>query len=93
MTATHETAVCPRDGAQLVHVERGGVTIDACPTCRGIWLDRGELETLIAQEKDGGDDFLAEVSGRGRAAEGSHRRGSQRRRGSFLENFLDFGGD
>ena len=35
---------CPRDGSELVEVERSGVTIDACPTCRGVWLDRGELE-------------------------------------------------
>jgi Zn-finger nucleic acid-binding protein len=27
--------------------DRNGVTIDACPTCRGIWLDRGELEKML----------------------------------------------
>ena len=29
-------------------VERAGVQFDMCPTCRGVWLDRGELENLMA---------------------------------------------
>jgi Zn-finger nucleic acid-binding protein len=41
---------CPRcETAMLDEREREGVTIDACPQCRGIWLDRGELERLIAR--------------------------------------------
>lgn len=38
---------CPVDQAQLVMTERQGVEIDYCPTCRGIWLDRGELDKII----------------------------------------------
>lgn len=41
---------CPRcDHEQLEERVRDGVTIDACGACRGIWLDRGELEKLIAR--------------------------------------------
>ena len=99
--AAPSVVVCPRDGSELVEVERDGVMIDACPTCRGIWLDRGELEKLIAREDAGAvdDDFLEEVTGRqtsderededDRAKPGARKR----RRGSFLENFLDSGGD
>lgn len=29
--------------------ERNGVEIDFCPTCRGVWLDRGELDKIIAK--------------------------------------------
>lgn len=29
-------------------MERQGIEIDYCPTCRGVWLDRGELDKLIA---------------------------------------------
>ncbi len=36
---------CP--DATLVMTERQGVEIDYCPTCRGIWLDRGELDKLL----------------------------------------------
>ncbi|MES2988151.1 MAG: zf-TFIIB domain-containing protein [Pseudomonadota bacterium] len=39
--------VCPVDGATLVPVERSGIEIDHCPTCRGVWLDRGELDKII----------------------------------------------
>jgi Zn-finger nucleic acid-binding protein len=33
----------------MQEVQRNGVTIDICPTCRGVWLDRGELEKLLGQ--------------------------------------------
>ncbi len=38
---------CPVDGETLVIAERGGVEIDYCPKCRGVWLDRGELDKII----------------------------------------------
>ena len=38
---------CPIDGSELVMTERGGVEIDYCPKCRGVWLDRGELDKII----------------------------------------------
>ena len=38
---------CPLDQTELLISERQGVEIDYCPTCRGVWLDRGELDKLI----------------------------------------------
>lgn len=38
---------CPVDNETLVMADRGGVEIDYCPKCRGVWLDRGELDKLI----------------------------------------------
>jgi uncharacterized protein len=38
---------CPVDNETLVMTERNGVEIDYCPTCRGVWLDRGELDKII----------------------------------------------
>jgi Zn-finger nucleic acid-binding protein len=38
---------CPIDGTQLVMTDRSGVEIDYCPKCRGVWLDRGELDKII----------------------------------------------
>ncbi|MGO4432723.1 zf-TFIIB domain-containing protein [Paenarthrobacter sp. RAF9] len=35
------------DSIDLVMSERGGVEIDYCPQCRGVWLDRGELDKII----------------------------------------------
>ena len=41
---------CPRcQTAVLAERDRDGITVDACATCRGLWLDRGELEKLIAR--------------------------------------------
>ncbi|MGI8645046.1 MAG: zf-TFIIB domain-containing protein [Nocardioides sp.] len=38
---------CPTDATVLVMSERSGIEIDYCPTCRGVWLDRGELDKII----------------------------------------------
>lgn len=38
---------CPIDNSDLLMTERQGIEIDYCPTCRGVWLDRGELDKLI----------------------------------------------
>ena len=39
--------MCPRCNIVLVMSEKQGVEIDYCPQCRGIWLDRGELEKIL----------------------------------------------
>ena len=38
---------CPVDNELLVMADRSGVEIDYCPKCRGVWLDRGELDKII----------------------------------------------
>ena len=38
---------CPNDGQTLVMATREGIEIDYCPSCRGVWLDRGELDKII----------------------------------------------
>lgn len=56
---------CPIDGETLVMADRNGVEIDYCPKCRGVWLDRGELDKIVeraagsppdARREDRGDD-------------------------------------
>jgi Zn-finger nucleic acid-binding protein len=39
--------ICPFDATQLQVVNRSGVDIDWCPSCKGVWLERGELDKLI----------------------------------------------
>ena len=51
---------CPVDSIDLIMSERSGVEIDYCPQCRGVWLDRGELDKII--------DRAAEVLGPAAAA-------------------------
>jgi Zn-finger nucleic acid-binding protein len=44
---------CPVDNEVLVMADRGGVEIDYCPKCRGVWLDRGELDKIIERSLGG----------------------------------------
>jgi Zn-finger nucleic acid-binding protein len=43
----NEPMLCPLDRTPLTMSERQGIEIDYCPTCRGVWLDRGELDKII----------------------------------------------
>lgn len=73
---------CPNCGGEFAELERAGVRIDACRSCRGVWLDRGELEQLVERESQvvaGADhdeeDFVREITGRGsRDRDREHRR-------------------
>ena len=48
LMANHPAGMaCPIDQTPLVMSERQGIEIDYCPTCRGVWLDRGELDKII----------------------------------------------
>ena len=50
------TLVCPQCRGAMRSYERNGITIEQCQDCRGVFLDRGELERLIDAE---GQDYLA----------------------------------
>ena len=61
---------CPSCGGELVELERSGVRVDACRQCRGVWLDRGELDRVVERERqvidamDSDDeDFMREMTG------------------------------
>ena len=43
---------CPVDDTVLAISDRSGIEIDYCPTCRGVWLDRGELDKIIERSDD-----------------------------------------
>jgi Zn-finger nucleic acid-binding protein len=45
----------------LLMTERQNIEIDYCPTCRGVWLDRGELDKLIGQMQDAPDSQRADA--------------------------------
>jgi Zn-finger nucleic acid-binding protein len=66
----------------MVGLERSGVHIDACRECRGVWLDRGELERILERERrvvagahEDDQEFFREMTGQGR--HGSHGRHEQ----------------
>jgi uncharacterized protein len=39
--------ICPVCGEKMKEIEKSGVNLDICPGCKGVWLDRGELERLM----------------------------------------------
>ena len=45
---------CPVDNETLVMSDRSGIEIDYCPKCRGVWLDRGELDKIIDRSQSEG---------------------------------------
>ena len=45
---------CPIDDSVLQMTDRQGIEIDYCPQCRGVWLDRGELDKLVERSVGAG---------------------------------------
>ncbi|WP_127556911.1 zf-TFIIB domain-containing protein [Nioella ostreopsis] len=85
---------CPIDGTALVITERSGVEIDYCPTCRGVWLDRGELDKIIERSSlvDNREGNWREAPARGSRSDhdGGDRRKKKDGIGSFLGDIFDF---
>jgi len=70
---------CPRCGGEVLEERvRDGVAIDACLACRGTWLDRGELERLIARAGGVDEERGSERHGGGLRASDEDRRGRRR---------------
>ena len=90
---------CPTDGTELAMSERSGVEIDYCPTCRGVWLDRGELDRIIERvEGPPGRSYDRTDADRREGGEREHRfvehRYGDRRRTKkkgMLSELFDFG--
>lgn len=87
---------CPHCAVELRITNRQGVEIDLCPKCRGVWLDRGELDKILERANathyyiDEDDDDLAE--GRRNATGGRSRlpRTAGTRPESLWSNLFDF---
>jgi len=93
---------CPACQTELKMAERQGVEIDYCPRCRGVWLDRGELDKIIERVAADRSSFTAFESRR-KAYERDDMRDrrwdddddehdlyKRRRRKSFLGELFDF---
>ena len=81
--------LCPTCKIELKMADRTGVEIDYCPQCRGVWLDRGELDKIVERSvaAPGLEYEEAPVSG------GDPRRGyapHRHRKKSFLGDMFDF---
>ena len=91
---------CPVDGATLEMSERQGVEIDYCPTCRGVWLDRGELDKILERSEtwtpppSRGDDRYDRDDDRQERRDDDRSRGDDRsyqkkKRRSFLSELFE----
>jgi uncharacterized protein len=89
--------VCPKCESPMRSYERNGVTIDQCTGCRGVFLDRGELERLVDAE---GSFYEERGSSREEPVRherdfrhehgGQRKPNKKRRKESFLSDFLEF---
>ena len=52
-TQQHALMHCPKCGTKLTTVNHHDVSVEECPSCLGMWLDRGELEILAQREHEG----------------------------------------
>lgn len=77
---------CPVDGTTLLVTGRSGVEIDYCPQCRGVWLDRGELDKII----DRSSGYRAPDYPEDAHRRSLHDRVGKRRREGFLGDLFDF---
>ena len=78
---------CPVDGTQLLMSERQGIEIDYCPKCRGVWLDRGELDKLIERADSGLESSPPQRSG----SEASHHQPKKKKK-NLLSELFELGG-
>ena len=84
---------CPKCESEMRSYERNGVTVDQCTSCRGIFLDRGELERLIDAEGSHYErEFSERVEHPSEQRHGDHKPKKSKKR-SFLENILEMGGE
>lgn len=95
--------LCPIDRTPLTMSERQGIEIDFCPTCRGVWLDRGELDKIIERSASHAPAPAAPPPHQpdprhqrdhyrdhdDRRHYGDQRHGYPKRRKSFLEELFD----
>lgn len=87
---------CPNCNETLLMIERSQIEIDYCPSCRGVWLDRGELDKLLDHISQGSSDEDANWQGFGKAGKYNPYLGSQQgfnkshKKKSFLGNLFDF---
>ena len=87
--------LCPLDGSTLLLSERQGIEIDYCPQCRGVWLDRGELDKLIDRSDDDDVERRRDVDRRDddyrRDREYAPSQHRPRKKKGFLSDIFEFG--
>lgn len=84
---------CPTDPTvDLVMSDRQGIEIDYCPTCRGVWLDRGELDKIIERSAGEVAPMTPDSRRHDDHDDDDHRgrRPAKKKRSSMLGDLFDF---
>ena len=84
---------CPNCDETLVMTERQGVEIDYCPKCRGVWLDKGELDKIIEKSQQDLRTQNSDSRSYNRNDDDDDddgRNPNRKKRGGFLGNLFDF---
>lgn len=97
---------CPNCQETLVMTERKGVEIDYCPSCRGIWLDKGELDKIIEKSAAAEEEKFSQYEKKQKQRRtdndddddddddggffNRNRKNNRDREGGFLSNLFDF---
>jgi uncharacterized protein len=82
---------CPVDDTTLAISDRQGIEIDYCPECRGVWLDRGELDKLIEREGAWVDQQVDERSRRKDRDAKAEPPKKKKKVSSFLSDLMEMG--
>ena len=85
---------CPSCSETLLMSDKKGIEIDYCPSCRGIWLDRGELEKIIDRSADHYSkrenyDSDYKQYGYSEYSDGNQKRHPNKKKKSFLNELFD----
>jgi uncharacterized protein len=97
---TFENMKCPNCNETLVMADRQGVEVDYCPACRGVWLDRGELDKIIerstayyAKPEAERDRYDEEAHRKQYPSDGGYRHDpyyKHKKKKGFFGDFFDF---
>lgn len=93
---------CPNCSNQMQEINKYGVEIDYCSRCKGVWLDRGEIEKITDSQDRYQANYDKNYSNedgnygyrdRNGYDDGYHKYNAnhKKRRGGFLEDLFDFG--
>lgn len=78
---------CPIDQETLQISERAGIEIDWCPKCRGIWLDRGELDKIL--ERSSAELNPRATPSRDRREDGYKTQPAKKKKKSFFQDLVE----
>jgi uncharacterized protein len=91
---------CPNCNETLIMADRQGIEIDYCPNCRGVWLDRGELDKIIERSaaytmgpEPGPTPYREEPKHYPQQGQGGHYNDpyyKHKKKKGFLSDFFDF---